>query len=82
MGHNDFFIIGLIFIRLSSLKVALLVAIATISIETSQLYHAPWIDVIRMTRGLSVGYLVGILLIERSSKRKNSSKMTYSKHKR
>ncbi len=69
-----FLIIGLIFIRVSSLQTALITVIITISIEISQLYHALWIDAIRMNKigGLVLGfgflwsdivcYVIGILL--------------------
>ncbi|WP_432664953.1 DUF2809 domain-containing protein [Wukongibacter baidiensis] len=70
-----YLIIGLIFIRLSSLRVALYAIIITVSVEISQLYHAPWIDAIRTNKigGLVLGfgflwsdivcYVVGILIV-------------------
>ena len=45
-----FFGIGLLFPRLSTMATAASALIFSFMVETSQLYHAPWIDVIRSTR--------------------------------
>lgn len=69
-----FLIIGFIFNKKSTLFVGISAAFFTYMIEISQLYHAPWIDVIRNTTlgGLILGfgflysdiicYTVGILI--------------------
>lgn len=53
-----FLIIGFLFKKFSSIKVALFAAIFSVSIEMSQLYSAPWIDGLRKTKigGLILGY--------------------------
>jgi hypothetical protein len=50
--------IGLILPRAPVWRVALLAILFSVSIELSQLYHAPWIDSIRRTTlgGLALGY--------------------------
>lgn len=45
-----FFGVGLLFPRLSTMAVAALSLIFASLVETSQLYHSPWIDAIRSTR--------------------------------
>lgn len=57
-GLMIFFIIGFLFKEKSSRYVAIISVIFSISIEISQLYHAPWIDNIRKTTigGLVLGY--------------------------
>lgn len=45
-----FIMIGFIFPSLSTVKVAALALLFSLSIELSQLYHAPWIDEIRQYR--------------------------------
>lgn len=49
---------GLLLPRASTLKTGLLAALFSISIEFSQLYHAPWIEALRRTTlgGLILGY--------------------------
>jgi hypothetical protein len=49
---------GLVLPRASTLRVALLALTFSVSIEVSQLYHAPWIDSIRHTTlgGLVLGF--------------------------
>jgi Protein of unknown function (DUF2809) len=49
---------GLVLPRASTLRVALLAITFSVLIETSQLYHAPWIDSIRHTTlgGLILGF--------------------------
>ncbi len=53
-----FFGFGFLFPKFPTLKVAALALGFCVAIETSQLYHAPWIDAIRQTRlgGLSFGF--------------------------
>lgn len=53
-----FFIIGFLFPKFSSLKVALFCLATCYMIELSQLYQAEWINEIRRTRlgGLVLGY--------------------------
>jgi hypothetical protein len=53
-----FFIIGFLFPKFSTLKVALIALSFCFAIELSQLYHAEWIDTIRQTRigGLVLGF--------------------------
>lgn len=55
---NVFLILGFIFIRKSSLYLAIIALIFSFTIEVSQIYHAPWIDGIRAYRlgGLVLGY--------------------------
>ena len=53
-----FFIIGFVFPKFSTIKVALIALSFCFAIEISQLYHAEWIDTIRQTRigGLVLGF--------------------------
>ena len=53
-----FFIIGFVFPKFSTIKVALIALSFCLAIEISQLYHAEWIDTIRHTRigGLVLGF--------------------------
>jgi hypothetical protein len=53
-----FLVIGLLLPRASTWAVALLALSFSVLIEASQLYHAPWIDSIRLTTlgGLVLGY--------------------------
>jgi hypothetical protein len=50
--------LGLLAPQWSSFRVAVATLVACYSIESSQLYHAPWIDTLRHTRvgGLVLGY--------------------------
>ncbi len=69
-----FFGLGLLFPRLSTRTTATLALIFSFLVETSQLYHSPWIDAIRSTRlgALILGsvfnwpyfpaYIVGVLI--------------------
>ncbi|MDM8561386.1 DUF2809 domain-containing protein [Candidatus Parabeggiatoa sp. HSG14] len=45
-----FFLIGLLFPSLPTVKVVVIALLFVFSIELSQLYHAPWIDDIRQYR--------------------------------
>jgi VanZ family protein len=47
-----------VFKKKTSINIAVIGAVISISIEISQLYHSPWIDVIRKTTigGLVLGY--------------------------
>jgi Protein of unknown function (DUF2809) len=45
-----FLSIGVLFPGLSTLRVALVATALTATVETSQLYHATWLDAIRRTR--------------------------------
>jgi hypothetical protein len=49
---------GVILLRASTLRVALLAMAFSVAVELSQLYHAPWIDSIRHTTlgGLVLGF--------------------------
>ena len=53
-----FFIIGFVFPKFSTIKVALIALSFCFAIEISQFYHAEWIDTIRQTRigGLVLGF--------------------------
>jgi hypothetical protein len=44
-----FFLFGLLFPRLSTLRVAGLAAIFSLGIEVGKFYHAPWLDTMRAT---------------------------------
>ncbi|MFO0948437.1 MAG: DUF2809 domain-containing protein [Planctomycetota bacterium] len=69
-----FLLLGLLFPRWSTRRVATSAFLLSMAVELSQLYHAPWIDSIRSTRlgGLALGhgflwsdlvcYAVGILM--------------------
>jgi glycopeptide antibiotics resistance protein len=69
-----FFGLGLLFPRLTTRAAAALALLFSFLVETSQLYHAPWIDAIRSTRlgALALGsifnwpdflaYTVGVLI--------------------
>ncbi len=69
-----FFGFGLLFPRLSTTTTAALALMFSFLVETSQLYHSPWIDEIRSTRlgGLVLGsvfnwpdfpaYIAGVLI--------------------
>ena len=50
--------VGILAPRWSSFRVAAAALVMSYSIESSQLYHAPWIDTLRHTRvgGLVLGY--------------------------
>lgn len=54
-----FFLIGLIFNKTSTKKIAVMALLFSFGIEISQLYHAEWIDTIRANRigGLVLGYV-------------------------
>lgn len=49
---------GFIFRRKSTTSIALMAFLFAVSVELSQLYHAPWIDQVRSTRlgGLVLGF--------------------------
>ncbi|MCT4565123.1 MAG: DUF2809 domain-containing protein [Maledivibacter sp.] len=57
-GLMIFLLLGFIFKKKSSINIAVIGAVISISIEISQLYHSPWIDGIRKTTigGLVLGY--------------------------
>lgn len=53
-----FLILGFVFKKLASIKIALLATVFAFLIELTQLYSSPWIDGIRRTKigGLILGY--------------------------
>lgn len=53
-----FWMLAVLWPRARTLPLGLTALIVCLAVETSQLYHAPWIDAIRATRlgGLALGY--------------------------